>query len=51
MTLIVTTAEIGVRLDSTTTHYEKYLPTTYRKFLVEYDPNGHNIINFFSEDL
>ena len=34
MTLIVSTDEYGVKLDSTTTHYEKYLPNAQRKYIM-----------------
>jgi hypothetical protein len=51
MTLVVTTSESAVRLDATTTHYEKYLPRSQKNFIMEYDPNEENIINIFTEGL
>ena len=38
MTLIVSTADTAIRLDSTSTHYEKFLRMAEKKFIMEYDP-------------
>jgi len=51
MTLIITTADSGVKLDSTTTHYEKYLPNAEKKFIMEYEPSEENSINIYTENL
>lgn len=39
MTLIVSTSTTRIRLDSTTTHYEKYLPAAQKQFILDYNPN------------
>lgn len=51
MTLIITTADSGVKLDPSTTHYERYLPLAEKKFIMEYDPSMENTINIFTENL
>ena len=51
LTLIVTNTESALVLDSTTTHYERFGKKTQKKFIVEFDPNQQNMINFYTETL
>ena len=51
MTMIVSTSETAIRLDATTTHYEKYLPLAQKKFVMDYDPNEKNLLNIISDGL
>jgi hypothetical protein len=50
-TLVVTVNDIPVRIDSTTTHYERYGPKVANKFLIEYEPFEENALNIYTENM
>ena len=50
-TLILSTNDTAVRLDSTITHYERYLPTSSKTFVVEFDPSIKSALNIYTENL
>ena len=51
MTLIISSSVQAVQLDSTTTHYEEFLPGQSHKFLMDYGSNSAKYINIYSDSI